>query len=189
MNILNKIYLKNFIIYILYNILLLAIAYVFNRFYQMLLFVLIYNFIQNCFTERFHSDSVIDEPIRATRWCKIITIIVEFIYLIFCKNLNISIYSNLFIIFVICLLNSLIQIFLKYIERTRPPQRYLSKGISVNELNEICEEHNIVGIEKDILDMYYVKRFKLTKIARILDYSVDGIKKIKYKTLKRINES
>lgn len=101
--------IKDILIYLVYNLILLTISFLLDRFYQMLIFILFYSFIQNCFRYRFHADSIQDDPIKAVKLCKAITIIIEVIYLIFCQNLNISVYSNLFIIFFIALLNCLLE--------------------------------------------------------------------------------
>ena len=101
--------IKELLVYITYNLILLTISFLLDRFYQMLIFILFYSFIQNCFRYRFHADSIEDNPIKAVKLCKAITIGIEIIYLILCNNLNISIYSNLFIIFFIALLNCLLE--------------------------------------------------------------------------------
>lgn len=44
---------------------------------------------------------------------------------------------------------------------------------------------DLKGIEYDIIYQYYVKRYKLDKIAINLNYSVDNIKKLKAKIIKR----
>jgi hypothetical protein len=44
---------------------------------------------------------------------------------------------------------------------------------------------DLVGIEYEIILQYYVKRYKLDKIAYNLSYSVESIKKIKAKIIKR----
>ena len=44
---------------------------------------------------------------------------------------------------------------------------------------------DLKGIEYDIILQYYVKRYKLDKIAINLNYSVDNIKKLKAKIIKR----
>lgn len=63
------------------------------------MFMLFFGFIQSCFLKRFHADHLFDnEPIKAVNTCKLITFSVEIIYLIFCKNLIISVYQNIFII-------------------------------------------------------------------------------------------
>ena len=107
--------IKGLLSYILYNAILLTFSYFVGRFYQMLLFVLFYNTFQNCFRYRFHADTIQHDPIKAVRLCKIITICVEIIYLMLCKDLDVYIYSNLFIIFLITLLNAILKFSLEIV--------------------------------------------------------------------------
>ena len=44
---------------------------------------------------------------------------------------------------------------------------------------------DLVGIEKEIVLQYYIKRYKLDKIAFNVGYSVDNVKKLKAKIIKR----
>lgn len=104
-----KIKLKSLITYLIYTAALLTAAYFLNRFFQMLMFILFFSFIQNCFYYRFHADTIVKDHIKALKYCKIITICVELIYLILCKDLNISVYSNLFLIFAIAFTNSVLE--------------------------------------------------------------------------------
>ena len=104
------------LVYILYNIVVLLVAYLFNRFFQMLIFILFFNLIQGCFGYRFHANTVYpNDPIKAVKLCKAITIAVEAVYLLFCKELDVSVYSNLFIIILVAIMNALLQF---YCERT-----------------------------------------------------------------------
>ena len=101
--------LKNKAIYIGYCILILAVSYFLDRFLQMLIFIIFFNFIQSCFKERLHAEYLIEDSyIKAHRLCKIITAAVEIIYMIFCKELNISVYSHLFLILIVATMNCLI---------------------------------------------------------------------------------
>ena len=103
---------KGLIGYTLYCIGLLALSYFMDRFFQMLMFILFFNLIQNSFLKRFHADTLFEgEPIKAVRYCKVITLVVELIYLVLCKDLDISIYSNLLIIFLIAFINALLQFY------------------------------------------------------------------------------
>lgn len=157
---LRKRILIKILVYIGYNLLLLFIAFLFNRFFQMLLFVLFFNLIRNCFKYQFHADILFpDNPIKAVRYCKLITVVVELIYMLLCSNLNISIYSNLIIIFVIAFISALLQF---YCEHTL---------ISVNILhNEYFLTH--FGKEKELSDLaiqrlidHYVKKMTIQQIA------------------------
>ena len=54
------------------------------------------------------------------------------------------------------------------------------KGMKEEEL-----PNGLIGFERDIMLMYYVNRYKLDKIALKVGYSVDNVKKLKSKIIKR----
>ena len=168
---LQRIMLRKRIVYYLYCILILTIAYFLNRFFQMLIFILFFNLIQNCFSFRFHADTIFpNEPIKASNVCKLITIGVEIIYLVFCKEFDVSVYSNLFVIFVIALINALLQFFLE--------RALSSKSILQNkELLLIrCEE---VGLSKESINrliLRYIDKKSLQEIADIEFVEIESIK-------------
>lgn len=166
-----KYLLKDFIIYLLYNAVLLIIAYFFNRFYQMLIFILTYELIQNSFKYRFHADSIQKNPVKAVRLCKIITICVEVTYLIICINLDISIYLNLLIIVLIATFNCLLEFSIRY---------YLDKYSVLKDkdvLIKLCNEHNISEQACNRLIMKYVENKTYQEIADIEFVDIDSIKK------------
>lgn len=175
---------RELLIWLLYNVLLLLIAFIFERFLQMLVFILLFNFFHNTFHYRFHSDDIEKEPIKAVRLCKIITIIVEILFLIFCKELDISLYSNLAIMVSVCLGNCLLGLIIVKIYKYK--ECVIRKGMNENELIEICNQKCLNDFEKSILIDYYCKGYKLDKIAIKNQYSIDNIKKIKSKLLKRL---
>ena len=132
MNKLKRILIAEYVEYTLYNIGMLALAYLFGRFFQMLLFILFYSIIQNCFRYRFHADTLFpNDPIKAVKYCKLITFVVEIIYMIFCKELNVSVYSNLFIIFIIALISSLLQTYYEQHSNIHNKEHLLSRGREV----------------------------------------------------------
>lgn len=176
--------IREFVIWLLYNILLLTIAFLLERFLQMFVFVLLFNFFHNGFNYRFHSDDVTKTPVIAVRLCKIITLIVEVSFLIFCKEMDISLYSNLFIMTSICLGNCLLKFII--IQTFKYRARIIKKGINEKELIEICNSKGLNDLERGIMVDYYCKGYKLDKIAIKYQYSVDNIKKIKAKLLKRL---
>lgn len=147
--------------YILYNIIILIISFIFNRFFQMLIFILFYNTIQNCFYYRFHADTIFpNEPIKAVKYCKLITIVVEIIYLLFCKDLNVSVYSNLLIILIIAIINSLLQ---SFCEKLIVNSSYLK---SYSSLKRLLDINNISQInQKRIID-HYIYNKTISKIAQ-----------------------
>lgn len=62
----------------------------------------------------------------------------------------------------------------------------ISRGMSKEALDEILSNHNLNEIETKILTDYYVKRKSLQYIATSVGYSIDNVKKLKAKLLKRI---
>lgn len=162
--------IKDVLIYVAYNIILLTISFLLGRFYQMLIFILFYSVIQNCFKYRFHADTIQDDPIKAVRLCKIITIIVEVLYLIFCNNLNISIYSNLFIIFLIALINCLLEFSLEhFIIKTD----YLKDE---EKLITLCRNAGLTQNATNRMILKYVKGKTYKEIADIECVDIQTIK-------------
>lgn len=152
--------IQNRIIYIIYCVCILFIAYIGNRFLQMLIFILFFNFIQSCFTARFHAETIIkDSYIKAGRLCKIITFIVEMTYLALCTDLNVSLYSHLFLILGIATLNCLLQISFTSVVAKK------LKYYNYEELNLICEKVNISYQAKQRLISHYIEHKTIKEIA------------------------
>lgn len=162
--------IKDILIYLVYNIILLSISFLLDRFYQMLMFILFYSCIQNCFRYRFHADTIQSDPIKAVKLCKVITIIVEIIYLAFCHNLNISVYSNLFIIFVITLLNCLLEFSLEIVLVKTDDLK--DKG----KLENLCRKAHLTKNATDRMIMKYVEGKTYQEIADLECVDIQTIK-------------
>ncbi|MBR3208863.1 MAG: hypothetical protein IKF82_01200 [Bacilli bacterium] len=178
-----KYIIKDLLIYILYNICLLTIAYFLNRFYQMLIFVLCYELIQGGFKYRFHADSIEKNPIKAVRLCKLITICVEVIYLFICNNLDISVYSNLLVIFLIAFLNCLLEFSLEY---------YISRTNCLRDkdtLLELCKNRNLSERATNRMIMKYIDGKTYQEIADIEVVDLEAIKKSINRSRKKIFEN
>ena len=96
--------------------------------------------------------------------------------IIFIIKVAISRYVNLILAFVLGIINFLGKDYLEY----KINKVIFYKGMKVDDLPK-----DLKGIEYDIILQYYVKRYKLDKIAFNLNYSVDNIKKLKAKIIKR----
>ena len=162
--------MKGLLLYVMYNIALLSFSYLFGRFYQMLLFVLFYNTFQNCFRYRFHADTIQHDPIKTVRLCKIITIFVEMIYLILCKDLDISIYSNLFIVCIISLLNAILEFSLEIFLIKEEDLRNESK------LLLLCKKAKLSKNATDRMVMKYIKNMTYQEIADLECVDLQTIK-------------
>lgn len=162
--------IKDILVYLIYNAILLFVSFLLNRFYQMLIFVLFYSFIQNCFRFRFHADTIQDDPIKAVRLCKVITIAVELLYLAFCKNLNISIYSNLFIIFLITLSNCLLEFSIENAVVKTDDLRNKEKLIT------LCNKAHLTKNATDRMVMKYIEGKTYKEIAEMECVDIQTIK-------------
>lgn len=172
--------MKGLIVYILYNIALLTLSYFIDRFFQMLIFILFYNTIQNCFNYRFHAESIQQNPIKAVRLCKIITIIVEIIYLCFCKNLDVSMYSNLLIIFLTALINCLLELVIENI---------INKNSLLKDRDKLLELCAIACLSKSATDRMifkYIDGKTYQEIADIECVDVESIRKSIARSRKKI---
>ena len=169
------------ILYILYSVAILALAFALNRFFQMLMFILFFETIQNCFNKRFHADTIfIDEPIKAVKYCKIITIVIELVYLYFCKDLNTSIYSNLVVIFLIATINALLEF---YCERTIVKKCRLK---NLDSLLILCEEANLTQLATNRMIMRFVEKKSYEEIADLEFVDVETIRKSIMRSKKKI---
>lgn len=174
--------LKKRLVYILYNLLILTISYFVDKFFPMLFFILFFELIQGAFKYRFHSDTLFNNnPNKAIKWCKIITIFVEIIYLIYCKKNDISLYANLPQIFFIAFANALLQF---YIERAVAKISMLKDE---DTLRMLCEEAKLTEESTHRLILRYVYGKKVIEIAEIECVEVDTIKKSISRSLKKLN--
>lgn len=168
---LQRIMLRKRIVYYLYCILILTIAYFLNRFFQMLIFILFFNTIQNSFSYRFHADTLFpNEPMKASNVCKLITVGVEIVYLIFCKELNVSIYSNLFVVFLIALINALLQFYL---------ERALTSKFLLKNKDFILSKGEEVGLSKEAIHrliLRYIDKKSYEEIASLEYITVEAVK-------------
>lgn len=183
MNKLKRKQLLQLLVFLIHLLILFFASYFFDKLLQMIMFETLFNAIQNSFKYRFHSDSIIHNPIKAIRTCKVITISVEIGYLIFCISFSNSIYSNLVIIILISVCNALLQF---YIMKTfdleydlRDKQRLLEmckiahlSNLSINRLilkyidnKSIKEIANIEGVEEGTIAMSLMRsRNKLKRV-------------------------
>lgn len=153
--------IKQKVVYLLYCLIILTVSFFLERLLQMLMFILFYDFIQNCFKKRFHAESIVDDPVKAVFVCKIITIFVEILFLIFCKDLDVALYSNVFVIFCIALLNALVQFF---IEKTIVTKNCLKDK---ETLLKLCKEANLSSNATQRLIWKYVENKTIKEIASI----------------------
>lgn len=146
----------------------------------MLIFVLFFEFIQNCFKYRFHADTIVKNPIKAVRLCKVITIVVELVYLAFCNELDISLYSNLFVVFVIAFTNCLLQFSIESF--------YSKENCLKNKevLLDLCSKANLSENATNRMILKYIENKTYDEIADLECIDVDSIKRSISRSKKRI---
>lgn len=67
--------------------------------------------------------------------------------------------------------------------------KLLYKGMSEKELNDLLNKIECKTLDKQICNLYYVKRYSEIKVAAMTNYSVENIKKIKKKINDKLKES
>lgn len=170
------------IVYILHCLAVLFLAYLLNKFFQMLWFLIFFNLIQSCFNYRFHTDTIIqDDPIRADNVCKLITIVVELLYLAFCKDLNVSVYSNLFVILIIATINALLQFTLERMILHNLPLHNKDKLII------LCAENNISKVATNRMIQHYIEHKSIKDIAADECVEIETIKQSIRRTKRKLH--
>lgn len=177
---LKKKLLINKIKYILYCLIILFISYIFDRFIQMLIFVLFYGSVVECYNYKFHSDTIIKDNRKAVKYCKIITIFVELMFLLLCKDLKISLYLNISVILIFATSDALIQF---YVERHSITKDKLG---DIDTLKALCLEANLTDIATNRMIMKYIKHKSYEEIAELECVDVDTIRKSLYRSRKKI---
>ena len=179
-NNLNSIILKHRIKNILYNLLsllcVLLIAFISDKIIEFTIFMLTYTIIRDEFQKAVHGSDFTNSSHKGIILCRIITIIVQVVSIIFLIKIDISKYFNIILSISLGIINFLTKDYLEHMVR----KIKFYKGMSIDDIPK-----DLVGNEYEIIYQYYVKRYKLDKIAFNLNYSKDNINKIKAKIIKR----
>lgn len=176
-----KIKIKSLVNSIIYHILLLAFSYFFNKLFQTILFLATFNLFQNCFKYRFHFDYVTESNIKAMKLCKITTIIIELIYLLMSKNLNLSLFLNFVIIIIISILNCFLGL---YITLNNNKNIYKDKDL----LLQVCKQANLTSLATKRIILKYINNKTYTEIALEEKMEIETIKKSINRSRKKIDK-
>lgn len=87
-----------------------------------------------------------------------------------------------------CLVAYMMYVMYYFIKFTETTGITIHKGMSLEDLENVCSLYHIEDIDKTILVEYYVNRKRLDNIAYKLNYSTEAIKKRKANILKSIRE-
>ena len=177
---LNKIILqnkiKNISLSLLYLLGVLIIAFIFDKLIEFLIFMITYTVIRNEFTKAVHGSDFTTSAHKGIVYCRIITTIVQLISIIFLVKVDVSKFINMGLAWCLGVINFFAKDYLEH----KVKKCIFYKGMSSDKIPS-----ELTGIEYEIINQYYVKRYKLDKIALNLGYSYDNINKIKAKIIKR----
>ena len=138
--------IKEYLGFFINCVIMLVIAYFFDKFFAMLLFIIFVGTIKSCFKIEFHADSLFDnEPIKALNYCKFISILVEIIYLIVSSKLELTIYGNIFVLFTFALVNSILEVSLEtiVISTSKSRREKILKIVAKDEkeIENLCDKY------------------------------------------------
>jgi accessory gene regulator protein AgrB len=167
---------KNLLLSLLHLLVVLIVAFISDKLIEFLIFMLTYTFIRDEFEKAIHGSDFTDSATKSIKLCRIITTCVQLISIIFLIKVDISKYINIGLAGLLGIINFLSKDYLEH--KVKKIKFY--KGMLAEDIPS-----DLVGIEYEIILQYYVKRYKLDKIAYNLSYSVESIKKIKAKIIKR----
>ena len=171
--------IKNTIYDLFCLLVVLIVAFISNKLIEFLTFLLSYTLIRNEFIKAIHGSDLVKSAHKGIILCRIITTIVQLISLIFLVKVDISKYANIGLAITLGVINFLAKDYLEH--KVKKIKFY--KGMSAEDMPK-----DLVGIEYKIIYLYYVKRYKLDKIAYDLQYSYDNVYKIKAKIVKRYSQ-
>jgi hypothetical protein len=154
----------------------LIVAFISDKLLEFLVFMITYTFIRDEFEKAIHGSDFTTSAHKGIVYCRIITTIVQLISIIFLVKVDISKYINIGLAVVLGIINFLAKDYLEH--KVKKIKFY--KGMLAKDIPD-----DLVGIEYEIIYQYYVKRYKLDKIAYNLNYSKDNINKIKAKIIRR----
>ena len=153
--------IKNILITLLNLSLIFLIAYLFNRWFEMLVFTLTYNIIRCEFTKAVHGNDFTTSHNKAIRLCRLITFIVQFISIIFLMTINLSKYLNIFLACVLGIINFILKY---YIEREFSFELKLRNE---KDLKKLCNDFKISQNAYNRLYMRYIQKLSISEIADI----------------------
>lgn len=106
---LTKIILEERIKNTTYDLIFLAIVFIFswlfNKWYEMFIYIFSYTFIRLEFTKAIHGADFTKSAYKGIKYCRYITFVVQLVSLIFIININISKYINLSLAFILGIIN------------------------------------------------------------------------------------
>lgn len=163
----NIITAKYFIILLAQYLLLTAIAILCDRLIEFATCIPLFFYYTKKYSKQYHCKTLLK--------CALTTIAVFSIICIIIPSKNEFIFVSIIFTYLLTTLSFYVR---DYLDKNIKTTFY--KGMTSDELPS-----DLKGIDYDIMNLYYVKRKQLEYIAGAVNYSVDNVKKLKAKILKR----
>lgn len=146
------------------------LAYIFNKPYEMFIYIITYTFVRNEFTKAVHGKDFTSSYAKGIVYCRIITIVVQTISIIFLININISRYVNVLIGILLGIVNFFAKDYLEY---------HIVKNnlwlMNEETLDGLCVKYNLSDTARKRLKLRYIDKLKMKEIAQIECVEQDSI--------------
>ena len=182
---LNKIILKHKIINALWDLLsysvVIILAYILNRPYELFVYVISYTFIRAEFSKAVHGKDFTSSYVKGIIYCRLITMVVQAISIILLISVDISRYVNVLMGISLGIFNFFAKDYLEY-HLVKTNLWLMNEQI----LEDLCVKHNLTDLAKNRLRMRYIEKKKIREIADIEKVEVESIEEFFRKLKKRL---
>lgn len=155
----------------------LAIAYIYQRFIELIVIIPLLILFRRKHTKTFHKDTYIQ--------CATSTLILMIIIGKISAPLELSVGLSVVLSYIITEVLFFIQ---DYKDLIGIKEVKIRIGMNKTILKKKCEMYNLSEIETNVLVYFYCDRLKRWQIGNILNYSEDNISKIKVKALNKFKK-
>lgn len=176
-NVILKFRIKQILLDLMFYTTIFILAYLFDKWFEMCSYIVAYTIIRGEFSKAVHGKDFTESYSKGIKYCRYITFSIQLISLIFIISVDFSKYINLILAFILGIINFFAKDYLEFYVTNKI---VFYKGMTEDDIPK-----DLVGIEKEIVLQYYIKRYKLDKIAFNVGYSVDNVKKLKAKIIKK----
>ena len=155
------------------------LAYIFNKPYELFIYIVSYTFIRNEFTKAIHGKDFTDSSAKAIIYCRLITMVIQSVSIIFLININFLRYVNILLAVSLGVINFFAKDYFEY---------HLVKTnlwlINEETLEKLVIKNNLTPLAKNRLKMRYIDKKKIREIAELEKVEVESIEEY-FRTLKK----
>ena len=182
---LNNIIFKEKLIDALYDLLaytvVIILAIVLNKPFELFIYIISYTFIREEFTKAVHGKDFTSSYAKGIIYCRLITMAIQTISIIYLINIEVSRYVNILCAVSLGALNFFVKDYLEY---------HLVKTnlwlINEEILDNLCVKHNLSELSRKRMKMKYIDKMKNKEIAEFECVEVESIEEFFRKLKKRL---